>query len=155
VRFDTYDPGDFYDELFAAGSTSPRSCPVNRKNQFLISRTPAKTGGRIALFKLGVTFNVYGDDQGQNESCPLISFPIVSVQEWARLNRVSSSVLHKSFWQTSTSRELSKTALSLRNLFTLPVVLQALHGSAARWNLVYYRHRFGPRSRWSVVCPRG
>jgi len=69
-----------------------------------------------------VTFNVYGDDQGQNESCPL-SFPGVSVQEWARLEQglKQRTLAINLFLASTTSRELSKTALSLRNLFTLPV----------------------------------
>jgi len=144
VRFDTYDQEIFMMmNSLRLGSTSLRS-PVNRKNQFLISRgTPtAKQAARIALFKLGVTFNVYGDDQGQNESCPLIIPRCFSSRMGsARTGSQAAYSCHKSVF----GRHLQRAENYQRRRYPCGTyllcqwVLQALHGSAAtRWNLVPY-----------------
>jgi uncharacterized circularly permuted ATP-grasp superfamily protein len=81
-----YDPGDFYDELFAAKG-QPRS-----EATLLIERIQSlsleelrqrQQAAQNALFKLGVTFNVYGDHQGTERIFPFDIVPrIVSAQEW-------------------------------------------------------------------------
>lgn len=91
MRFDTYDPGYFYDELFAAkGQPRPEAALlIERINSLSLEELQQrKQAARIALFKLGVTFNVYGDDQGAERILPFDIIPrIVSVQEWARLEQ--------------------------------------------------------------------
>jgi uncharacterized circularly permuted ATP-grasp superfamily protein len=91
VRFDTYDPGNFYDELFIAeGQPRPEAKPlIERINSLsegeLLQRQQA---AQIALFKLGVTFNVYGDNQGTERIFPFDIIPrIVSAHEWEWLER--------------------------------------------------------------------
>jgi uncharacterized circularly permuted ATP-grasp superfamily protein len=91
VRFKTYDPGNFYDELFAA-KEQPRpeaALLIERINSLSIEELQQRQrAAQIALFKLGVTFNVYGDDQGGERILPFDIIPrIVSVQEWARLEQ--------------------------------------------------------------------
>jgi uncharacterized circularly permuted ATP-grasp superfamily protein len=91
VRFDGYQPGDFYDELFVAAD-QPRL-----ESQLLINRINSLNEGELlrrlqaarnALFKLGATFNVYGDDQGIERILPFDIIPrILAAQEWHILER--------------------------------------------------------------------
>jgi uncharacterized circularly permuted ATP-grasp superfamily protein len=91
VKFSNYDPGQFYDELF-------ESCGVPRADaQTLIDRIESLTmpelqrrqrAAQSALFKMGVTFNVYSDDQGTEKIFPFDIVPrIVSASEWATLDK--------------------------------------------------------------------
>lgn len=91
MLFETYDPGDFYDELFAAkGEPHPEAA-------LLIERINSLSSGelqqrqqavQIALFKEGVTFNVYGNEQGAERIFPFDIIPrIVSAQDWSRLEQ--------------------------------------------------------------------
>lgn len=91
MSFKTYDPGDFYDELFAAPG-QPRdaaallierieSLPIDN----LILRQQA---AQNALFKMGVTFNVYGDEQGAEKIFPFDVVPrVIDGKDWQWLER--------------------------------------------------------------------
>jgi uncharacterized circularly permuted ATP-grasp superfamily protein len=91
VRFDTYEPGDFYDELFA-GQNQPRP-----EGQPLVDRIHDLPMGELllrqeaaqkAMYKLGATFNVYGDDEAEDRIFPFDVIPrIVAVSEWAVLEQ--------------------------------------------------------------------
>ena len=89
MRFDTYDPGDFYDELFLAkGQPRPEAIPLIEKINSLCEGElkQRQQAAQIALFKLGVTFSVYGDSQGTERIFPFDIIPrIVSAGEWAWL----------------------------------------------------------------------
>ncbi len=89
MRFDTYDPGDFYDELFLAkGKPRPEAIPLIEKINSLCEGElkQRQQAAQIALFKLGVTFSVYGDSQGTERIFPFDIIPrIVSAGEWAWL----------------------------------------------------------------------
>lgn len=91
VRFDSYDPGDFYDELFLAkGQPRPEATLlVERINSLSTGELKRRQqAAQIALFKLGVTFNVYGDSQGSERIFPFDIVPrIVSASEWTRLEQ--------------------------------------------------------------------
>ncbi|MFM7449348.1 MAG: circularly permuted type 2 ATP-grasp protein [Leptolyngbyaceae cyanobacterium] len=91
MRFNDYDPGNFYDELFLAkGQPRPEAIPlVDRINTLspeeVLRRQEA---AQIALFKVGVTFNVYGDGQGTERIFPFDIIPrIVSYSEWVTLEQ--------------------------------------------------------------------
>lgn len=91
MRFDHYDPEDFYDELFIAKS-KPRpeaTLLVERFNSFSPSEIKRRQqSAQIALMKLGVTFNVYSDGQGTERIMPFDIIPrIVSAQEWKELEQ--------------------------------------------------------------------
>ena len=91
MRFDHYDPEDFYDELFIAKS-QPRpeaTLLVERFNSFSASEIKRRQqSAQIALMKLGVTFNVYSDGQGTERIMPFDIIPrIVSAQEWKDLEQ--------------------------------------------------------------------
>ena len=91
MRFETYDPGDFYDELFAAkGQPRPEATQlIQRINSLSVEELQHRQrAAQVALFKLGATFNVYGDDQGAERILPFDVIPrIISIQEWERLEQ--------------------------------------------------------------------
>lgn len=89
MRFDTYNPGDFYDEAFInKDQPRPEAIP-------LIDRITSLPPGELqrrqqvaqnALLKLGATFNVYSDNRGTERIFPFDVIPrIVSAPEWAKL----------------------------------------------------------------------
>jgi len=88
---DTYDPGDFFDELFLAkGTPRPAAAELVKRIESLpleelVRRQEA---AQNMLFKLGVTFNVYSDNQGTERIFPFDVIPrFVPYQEWQRLER--------------------------------------------------------------------
>ncbi len=91
MQFSSYNPGEFYDELFAAQSQPrPEAIPLIQRIEALSpgELRQRQQAAQIALFKLGVTFNVYGDSQGAERVMPFDIIPrIVSAQEWSQLER--------------------------------------------------------------------
>ena len=91
VKFENYDPGQFYDELFQApGQPRPDAIPLIDRIEALPTEEVQRRhrAAQVALFKLGVTFNVYDDDQGTEKIFPFDIIPrIVSADEWAVLER--------------------------------------------------------------------
>jgi uncharacterized circularly permuted ATP-grasp superfamily protein len=89
VRFYNYDPGEFYDELFIApGQPRPEAIPlIERINSLSDGELERRQqASQIALLKLGVTFNVYSDNEGTERIFPFDIIPrIVSASEWAQL----------------------------------------------------------------------
>jgi uncharacterized circularly permuted ATP-grasp superfamily protein len=91
VHWSTYKPGDCYDELFAAEG-QPRSeaeLLIERMNSLSLEDLQQRQrAAQAALFKLGVTFNVYSDRQGTERIWPFDIIPrIVSAQEWQWLEQ--------------------------------------------------------------------
>lgn len=86
MRFDTYDTGDCYDELFDA-SARPRPGSMLLA-QILSSLSDGELQRRqktaeLALFNMGITFNVYGHDSGVEKVWPFDIIPrIVEAHEW-------------------------------------------------------------------------
>ena len=86
MQFDSYNPGEFYDELFVS-KNQPRS-----EAKLLIERINSLSTGELllrqqaaqaAMMKLGATFNVYGDSQGTERIFPFDVLPrIISATEW-------------------------------------------------------------------------
>jgi uncharacterized circularly permuted ATP-grasp superfamily protein len=100
VRFDTYDPepSAFYDELFfAANKPRPEGQPlVDRIHSLptgeLLRRQDA---AQRAMYKLGATFNVYGEAGGKDRIFPFDVIPrIVTAQEWDYLDRGLKQRIH-------------------------------------------------------------
>ena len=92
MQFNTYDPEDFYDELFAA-KNQPRP-----EAAFLVKTINSLPQGEIqrrqqeaenTLLQRGVTFRVSSDDSQDAERIfPLDTIPrIISAQEWAYLEQ--------------------------------------------------------------------
>jgi uncharacterized circularly permuted ATP-grasp superfamily protein len=87
--FKTYDPGDFYDELINADGT-PRPGV-----QLLVDKIESLPVGDLAmrqkaaealLLKMGITFNVYGRDEGTEKIFPFDIIPrIVPADDWQQI----------------------------------------------------------------------
>jgi uncharacterized circularly permuted ATP-grasp superfamily protein len=89
VTFTTYDPEDFYDELIDEnGRPRPGA-------QLLIDKIESLPEGDLALrqkeaeallLKMGITFNVYGRDEGTEKIFPFDLIPrIVSGDDWRQI----------------------------------------------------------------------
>jgi uncharacterized circularly permuted ATP-grasp superfamily protein len=91
VQFDQYDPGDFYDELFVAKGQPREEAKLLIERLRSLSMDEIQQRQKVAqntLFKMGVTFNVYSDNQGTERIWPFDIIPrIVAAQEWADLER--------------------------------------------------------------------
>jgi len=87
--FATYDPEDFYDELIAADGT-PRPGA-----QLLVDKIESLPPGDLVmrqkaaetmLLKMGITFNVYGREEGTEKIFPFDIIPrIVSGDDWQQI----------------------------------------------------------------------
>ena len=89
MPFDFYDPEEFYDELFVSRG-NPRSHSVSliehMSNLGIEKLEQQRLTAEIALYKLGVTFNVYSDNRGVEKIFPFDIIPrIIPAQEWAYL----------------------------------------------------------------------
>jgi uncharacterized circularly permuted ATP-grasp superfamily protein len=91
VKFARYDTNNFYDEYFeGTGRARPEVQLLVRSlndltDQELYQRQQA---AEAALLHMGITFNVYGDEQGTEKIMPFDILPrIVSGREWSRLEK--------------------------------------------------------------------
>jgi uncharacterized circularly permuted ATP-grasp superfamily protein len=98
VQFEQYNPGEFYDELFAAkGQPRPEAALlIERINSLTIEELQQRQkAAQQALFKLGVTFNVYSDNQGTERILPFDIIPrILPAREWEQLERGLKQRIH-------------------------------------------------------------
>lgn len=87
--FHDYDPEAFYDELFEAPGV-PRA-GARRLAQTIDSLPPGELGElqtaiERALLRMGITFAVYGDEEGSEKIFPFDIVPrIIEAQEWNRV----------------------------------------------------------------------
>ncbi|MEB3225668.1 MAG: circularly permuted type 2 ATP-grasp protein [Synechococcus sp.] len=90
-RLEAYNPGDFYDELFAdQGIPRPVAAAlVKRIESFSLNDLEQQQkAAQNMLFKLGVTFNVYSDNQGTERIFPFDVIPrIIERTEWQWLEK--------------------------------------------------------------------
>ncbi|MEM7760464.1 MAG: circularly permuted type 2 ATP-grasp protein [Cyanobacteria bacterium P01_A01_bin.40] len=91
MAFEVYDPENFYDELFLAVGKPRSHCSalVQRMIELGIKQLEQqRQTAEIALFKLGVTFNVYSDTQGVEKIFPFDIIPrIIDGEEWSQLEQ--------------------------------------------------------------------
>lgn len=91
MHFNDYEPGEFYDELFVdRGQPRPDAVPlINRINSLSLEEVQRRQqAAQIALFKMGVTFNVYSDNQGTERILPFDIIPrIISASEWQTIEK--------------------------------------------------------------------
>ncbi|WP_416673133.1 circularly permuted type 2 ATP-grasp protein [Egbenema bharatensis] len=91
MRFDQYDPEDFYDELFLTqGQPRPEAALLTERISSLSIKElhQRQQAAQNALFKLGVTFNVYSNNQGTERILPFDIIPrILSASEWDWIER--------------------------------------------------------------------
>ena len=91
MKFENYDTGPFYDEMFTP-SEGPR--PGNR---LLLERVEALGPGELetrqkaaekAFYDSGITFNVYGNEAGSEKIFPFDIIPrIIQASEWEFLEK--------------------------------------------------------------------
>ena len=91
MDFDSYDPEDFYDELFKSkGKPRPGTeILINRLKSFpqeeILRRQKA---AEAALFNMGVTFTVYSDESGIEKIFPFDILPrIVEPGDWIQIEK--------------------------------------------------------------------
>jgi uncharacterized circularly permuted ATP-grasp superfamily protein len=89
MRFATYDPGEFFDEMFES-THAPRSAA--RALTHLIETLPdgellrRQQSAERALLHMGITFSVYGDRAGTERIFPFDLVPrIVGASEWKQI----------------------------------------------------------------------
>ena len=91
MAFEVYDPEDFYDELFLAIGKPRSHCATLIQRMIELGGTQLeqqRQTAEIALFKLGVTFNVYSDNRGVEKIFPFDIIPrIIDGSEWLELER--------------------------------------------------------------------
>jgi uncharacterized circularly permuted ATP-grasp superfamily protein len=98
MPFDGYDTGGFHDEMFEPDGT-PRACA-----RLLFERITSVGDAELrryqqaaeqALFRMGITFNVYGDEAGTEKIFPFDIIPrIVAADEWAPIDRGLRQRIH-------------------------------------------------------------
>jgi uncharacterized circularly permuted ATP-grasp superfamily protein len=98
MLFDGYETGGFYDEMFHPGGT-PRDCArllyerISSVGDTEIRRY--QQAAELALFRMGITFNVYGDEAGTEKIFPFDIIPrIVAADEWAQIDRGLKQRVH-------------------------------------------------------------
>lgn len=89
VTFENYTPGDFFDELF------DENCMPRNGVQLLIDKIEALPDGELLkkqqeaeslLLKMGITFNVYGRDEGTEKIFPFDIIPrIIQAEDWKQI----------------------------------------------------------------------
>jgi len=89
VQITEYDPENFYDELFEKKG-QPRDYAASliqwMQSLGVEKLQQHRETAQIALFKLGVTFNVYSDNQGVERVFPFDIIPrIIAAEEWSNL----------------------------------------------------------------------
>ncbi|MDJ0648653.1 MAG: circularly permuted type 2 ATP-grasp protein [Xenococcaceae cyanobacterium MO_188.B19] len=91
MSFNEYNPEDFYDELFIAkGEARSHSISlIEHMTSLGIEKlAQQRSTAEIALFKLGVTFNVYSDTRGVEKIFPFDIIPrIIASEEWKSLEK--------------------------------------------------------------------
>ncbi|UCF87873.1 MAG: circularly permuted type 2 ATP-grasp protein [bacterium] len=91
LSFDNYEIGDFYDEVFETPGKPRSGCYplVQRINELPDGELRRRqVAAESALLRLGITFNVYGEDEGTERIFPFDTIPrIVSACEWDRLEK--------------------------------------------------------------------
>ncbi|ACK65951.1 protein of unknown function DUF404 [Rippkaea orientalis PCC 8801] len=91
VHLDTYDPEAFYDELYEApGKPRPHAASlIEWMQQLPLEELQQRLDtAQLALFNLGVTFQVYNDDQGVERIFPFDIIPrIIDNNQWLTLEK--------------------------------------------------------------------
>ena len=86
---DKYDTGGFYDEIFESNSqvrshAEPLTRHINSLNVAQLKKK--QNAAELALLQQGVTFSVYGNQQGTEKVFPFDILPrIISASEWSSL----------------------------------------------------------------------
>jgi len=89
MRFDDYDTGGFYDEMFdAQGDPRPGTEAVaQRLRELPIDEVRRRQqAAETSLLQMGITFSVYGDEQGGERIFPFDIVPrVIPHNEWVKI----------------------------------------------------------------------
>ncbi|TWT31890.1 circularly permuted type 2 ATP-grasp protein [Blastopirellula retiformator] len=81
-----YDVGDFYDEMFAHDASPRDNCNLLYKRVIGLTTLDLhrrKMAAERSMVRLGITFNVYGDEEGTERIIPFDILPrIIDADEW-------------------------------------------------------------------------
>ncbi len=98
MQFDTYETGEFYDEMFEQnGVPRPRARMLAQR---LMSLSDGELQRRqkaadLALLNMGITFNVYGHEAGTEKVWPFDIVPrILDAKEWGQIERGLKQRIH-------------------------------------------------------------
>ena len=93
--FNVYDPEDFYDELIDSdGNPRPGARLLVEKIESLPDGDLAfrQKAAEALLLKMGITFNVYGREEGTEKIWPFDIIPrIVSAEDWQKNRKWSQT----------------------------------------------------------------
>ncbi len=91
MRFESYDTGDFFDEMFEAGGHPRPGAAVLAKRLAALDEADLARRQEAAerlLLTMGITFNVYGQQAGIERIFPFDLVPrIVEAREWETLEK--------------------------------------------------------------------
>jgi uncharacterized circularly permuted ATP-grasp superfamily protein len=89
MHLEDYETGEYYDELFAeSGEARPAARPLidhlkRLPNEELLQRQRA---AELSMMRMGITFNVYSDNQGVEKTFPFDLIPrIIPGSEWKHI----------------------------------------------------------------------
>ncbi|MCE9556278.1 MAG: circularly permuted type 2 ATP-grasp protein [Planctomycetes bacterium] len=89
--FSAYEVEDFFDEMFSDGGEIRDCCSALKQGMSQFSGDELarrQHAARQAMVQLGITFNVYGDEQGTERIIPFDIVPrVLSSEEWNFLDR--------------------------------------------------------------------
>ncbi|MFZ4506395.1 MAG: circularly permuted type 2 ATP-grasp protein [Fimbriimonas sp.] len=88
--FSGYDEGGFFDELFERGEPRPHYRRlVESLNQLTVEEFRARTAmAELTLVNQGITFTVYGDEEGTEKPFPVDLIPrVVPAGEWSHIEK--------------------------------------------------------------------
>ena len=102
LSFDGYDTSGFYDEMFEADGKPRASASLLYERINSVGDTEVRRyqqAAEQALFRMGITFNVYGDEAGTEKIFPFDIIPrIVPADEWVPIEgglRQRAQPLHR------------------------------------------------------------
>ena len=160
--FDGYNTDGFYDEMFAPdGNARPAV-------QMLVERIESLPEGELtrrhiavehALLRMGITFNVYADEQGVEKIFPFDLIPrIIDANEWEWIERGLKQRIHALNLFIDDvyhdQKDPQRWRCSVRCRALIGTVSAAMHrfGSAARCLVSHHWDGFGPRRRRTDLC---
>ena len=86
-----YDVGEFYDEMFSPGGSPRTNCQLLYEHiQELTSNDlrKRKTAAERSMIRLGITFNVYGEEEGTERIIPFDILPrIIQGEQWSWMSK--------------------------------------------------------------------
>lgn len=164
MQLEAYNPEQFYDELFIAPG-KPRSQAeslIKWIQELGIEQLEQhRQTAEIALFDLGVTFNVYSNNQGVERIFPFDIIPrVIAAQEWQWLEQgLKQRIKALNLFLDDIYNEqkiLQEGKIPAEVINTAAGFLKPCLGiKPPGGNMVsYYWYRFSTRSRWSMVCFR-